>query len=315
MGTDPVRSRAVSAARRSVVVVGSVNLDTTLEVEHLPAPGETILAQELRTALGGKGANQAIAAARQGIRTDFVAAVGDDATSRAVMDALAAVGLDLTHVRPLVGAPAGQALIVVDAAGANTIVVAGGANSELSAADVSAAGPAIREAAVVLTQLEIPLAATQRALELGRASGALTILNPAPARQLDPGLLAACDILVPNESEATILSGERDPAAAAEALGRRLPDSTVIVTCGAAGALVRRPGGTPVVVPAPHVVAVDTVAAGDAFCGTLAASLAQGRPLEEAVRRAVAAGSYAVTVRGAVPSLPTTADVDRLLFS
>jgi ribokinase len=297
------------------VVVGSVNLDTTLDVERLPAPGETILARRLRTALGGKGANQAVAAARQGVRTDFVAAVGDDATSGVVLDALAGEGLDLRYVRPLAGARAGQALIVVDAAGANTIVVAGGANSELTPADVSAAGRAIEEAAVVLTQLEIPLVATQRALELGRAGGALTILNPAPARALDPALLAACDILVPNESEATALSGEHDPAAAAEALGRRLPAVTVIVTCGAAGALVRRPGGTPAVVPAPRVVAVDTVAAGDAFCGTLAASLAQGRPLEEAVRRAVAAGSHAVTVRGAVPSLPTTADVDRLLSS
>jgi len=297
------------------VVVGSVNLDTTLEVEHLPAPGETILARDLRSALGGKGANQAIASARQGARTAFVAAVGDDAPSGTIMEALGAEALDLTHVRRLTRGLAGQALIIVDAAGANTIVVAAGANARLSPAEVVAAAPTIREAAVVLTQLEIPPAAAQRALELGRAGGAVTILNPAPAQPLDPGLLAACDILVPNETEAAILSGERDPEAAAEVLGRRLPGSTVIVTCGAAGALVRRPGGPTVVVGAPSVVAVDTVAAGDAFCGTLAASLAHGSSLEQAVHRAVAAGSYAVTVRGAVPSLPTTADVDRFLSS
>jgi len=303
----------MSTAQPFVVVVGSVNLDTTLEVDHLPAPGETILARDLRTALGGKGANQAIAAARQGVRTDFVAAVGDDATSTAVMHELRAEGLGLTHVRPLAGALAGQALIVVDAAGANTIVVAAGANARLSPADVSASASAIAEAAVVLVQLEIPPAAAQRALELGRTAGAITILNPAPAQALDPGLLAACDLVVPNEPEAAVLSGEHDPEAAAETLGRRLPGATVIVTCGAAGALVRRPGGPPILVGAPRVEVVDTVAAGDAFCGTLAASLAEGRSLEMAVRRAVAAGSHAVTVRGAVPSLPTAADVDRLM--
>jgi ribokinase len=297
----------------AVVVVGSLNRDTTLDVGHLPLPGETILAAGVRSALGGKGANQAVGAVRQGVPTAFICAVGEDVESSALLDALAAEGLDLTFSRRLPGVLSGQAFITVDAVGDNTVVVAPGANASLVAADVSAAAAVISRAAVVLTQLEIPIEVVGATLRTARAAGAVTILNPAPARPLDRDLLAQCDFLVPNETEATVLSGQGDPAEAAEALGAMAPAATVIVTCGAGGVVVRPPGGPAVIVSAVPVVAVDSVAAGDAFCGVLAAALAEHRPLMDAVNRAAAAGAHAVTVAGAVPSLPTAADVEALL--
>ncbi|HEY2428898.1 MAG TPA: ribokinase, partial [Acidimicrobiales bacterium] len=273
-----------------VVVVGSVNMDITVEVEHLPRPGETLLATGTRWALGGKGANQAVAAARQGLRTAFVGAVGDDSDAAVLRDGLGAEDLDLAALRRVAGTPSGRAFITVAADGANTVLVAPGANRHLTADDVADAATMIRPGAVVLAQLEISDEAVMAALRAGRAAGATTVLNPAPARPLDPELLALCDVLVPNETEAAALSGVADPAAGADALARIAPATTIIVTRGELGALVRLPGGPAVPVPAIPVTAVDTVAAGDAFCGVLAAALSEGRPLADAVRRAVAAG-------------------------
>ena len=291
-----------------MVVVGSVNLDTTLEVERLPAAGETVLATSARSAVGGKGANQAVAAARQGATTAFVGLVGADGTGRDLLDALIDDGVDVSACRVADGVPSGQALITVDARGANTIVVAAGANGLLAADDVAPA----RGAKVVLAQLEIPLAAVWAALSAGREAGATTVLNPAPAQPLDSGLLALCDVIVPNEFEAASLTGATSVHDAAEALGVRSNGATVIVTCGAAGAVVWREGQL-TTVPAFLVEAVDTVAAGDAFCGALAAALAAGSSIGEAAVRASAAGALATTVRGALPSLPTRAAVDALL--
>jgi ribokinase len=291
-----------------VVVVGSINLDTTLDVTRLPAAGETVLATGARTAVGGKGANQAAASALQGVPTALIAGVGDDAAGGSLLDALRATGVDVSGCRVVAGALSGQALITVDDAGANTIVVAAGANAELEAADVTPAG----RARVVLVQLEIPHSAVRAALAAGRAGGAVTILNPAPARPLDRTLLALCDVVVPNEHEAVALTGALTVREAAAALAASAPGITVIVTCGPQGALVYRDGET-IDVPALIVEAVDTVAAGDAFCGVLAACLAEGGQLDEAVRRASAAGAHATTVHGALPSLPTRAQVDALL--
>ncbi len=291
-----------------VVVVGSINLDTTLDVVRLPGPGQTVLAGRLRTAVGGKGANQAAASALQGVATALVAGVGDDAAGRSLLDAVAAVGVDVQRCRVIGGSPSGQALITVDQAGANTIVVAAGANAALSAVSASAVG----NPRIVLVQLEIPVDAVHAALAAGRAVGAVTILNPAPARPLDAALLRLCDVVVPNEHEAAELTGIADPADAAAALAESAGGATVIVTCGARGAILHRDGST-VEVPAVAVDAVDTVAAGDAFCGVLAASIAERHPLEEAVRRATAAGAHAVTVAGALPSLPNRAQIDALL--
>lgn len=300
----------------AVVVVGSVNVDTTMRVDRLPSPGETLLALDVQTALGGKGANQAVAARRQGMRTALVAALGDDDAGAGARRQLQAEGLDLDALGTEAGAPTGAAHITVDRAGANTILVAQGANATLDAAAVGRAGSLIADAAVVLVQLEIPDGAVREALRRGRQAGAVTILNPAPARPGPPDILGLCRILVPNEHEAAALSGEADPRAALAALARLAPDAVVIVTCAERGALVGGAGQAEVThVPARAVAAVDTVAAGDAFCGVLAAALAAGRPLLDAVARAGAAGAHAVTVPGALPSLPTAADVERILAS
>jgi len=298
---------AVSAVGGSVVVVGSINLDTTLDVARLPAAGETVLATRLRTAVGGKGANQAAAAARHGAPTTFVGAVGDDAAGGSLLAELRGCGVDVSRCRTVTGVPSGQALITVDAAGTNTIVVAAGANAALTPDDIGTTA----DAAVVLVQLEIAESTVRAALAAGRDAGATTILNPAPARALDPSLLALCDILVPNEHEAAALTGESSPERAAATLGAAT-GGTVVVTCGSRGAWVWW-GGALGALPALPVEAIDTVAAGDAFCGVLAAALAEGRPFEDALRRAAAAGALATTVAGALPSLPTRAAVERLL--
>jgi ribokinase len=292
-----------------VVVVGSINLDTTLEVQRLPASGETVMAEIARTGVGGKGANQAVAAARQGAATVFVGLVGADAAGGALRDALVEEGVDVDACRVAPEAASGQALITVDAGGANTIVVAAGANGLVKEDDIELAP----QAAVVLTQLEIPLPAVWAAMARGRATGATTVLNPAPAPgPLDSGLLQLCDVIVPNEHEALALTGATSPSVAAAELGARSDGATVIVTLGERGAIVWR-NGRETMVPAFPVQAVDTVAAGDGFCGTLAASLAEGASMEDAVRRASAAGALAATERGALRSLPTRQQVDELL--
>ena len=296
------------------MVVGSINVDTTMTVDRLPAAGETLLATGARTTLGGKGANQAVAARRQGVPSALVGAVGDDDAGAGARRALQAEGLDLESVATRAGEPTGAAHIAVDRAGANTIIVAQGANATLSPADVRGAAATIEACRVVLAQLEIPEDAVIEAFRIGRAAGATTILNPAPARPLPPSLLGLCDVMVPNEPEAAAITGETDGRAAVAALRRLAPDAFVIVTCGADGALVAGPGLDGVsAVPAFLVSAVDTVAAGDAFCGVLAAALATRLPFFDAVRRGGAAGAHAATVAGALPSLPTAADVERIL--
>jgi ribokinase len=290
-----------------VVVVGSINLDTTFEVARLPAGGETVMAGAVRTAVGGKGANQAAASALQGVPTALVAGVGDDGAGRTLLDALAASGVDVGGCKVVAATPSGQAFIAVDAGGANSIVVAAGANARLTADDV----PTL-DARVVLTQLEIGDGPVRAALAQARAVGAFTILNPAPARPLDPAILMLCDLLVPNEHEATALTGCASPREAAASLAASAGGASVIVTCGDRGAVGWRAGDWFEVPPFP-VDVVDTVAAGDAYCGVLAAAIAEGCPLEESARRASAAGALATTVRGALTSLPSRADVDALL--
>lgn len=296
------------------MVVGSVNVDTTMTVDRLPGAGETLLAADVRSALGGKGANQAVAARRQGTQTALVAALGDDSAGTGARDDLLAEGLDLDAVVTRPGVPTGAAHIAVDRHGANTILVAQGANGTLTAADVGRAAPLITSSSVVLVQLEIPVEAVLAAMRVGSDAGALTILNPAPARPIPAEILAQCRVLVPNEHEAARLSGEADPEAALGVLAAMAPAAVVIVTCGERGVLVGGAGHAAVTqIPAFAVKAVDTVAAGDAFCGVLAAALATGQPILDAVRRAGAAGAFAVTVAGAIPSLPTRAEVDQIL--
>jgi ribokinase len=280
----------------SVVVVGSLNMDAITRVDRLPGVGETVLAGGLAWTPGGKGANQAVAAARLGASVALVGRIGDDDGGHALVACLDGEGVDTTAVRVTTGTPTGVALITVDGSGANTIVVAPSANAALTPADVDAAASLIERAAVVLAQLEIPLETATRALELARASGATTVLNPSPAQVLDDELLGLVDVLVANEHEAGVVG-------AASACG------AVVTTMGERGAVIAEGASY----PSHRVDAVDTTGAGDAFCGALAAQLAAGRALGDAVRTAVAAGALAVTRPGALPSLPTAAEVAALL--
>lgn len=293
-----------------VLVLGSVNVDHVAVVDRLPDPGETVAAGSYSTNPGGKGLNQAVAAARLGAEVRFVAAVGGDAAGDEMLALLDRERIDRRWVARS-EAPTGTALIVVDAVGENMIAVAAGANgSELSLAALTEA--LTGEVGVVLCQLEVPLAAVERALTLGRARGAVTMLNAAPAAApLSDDLLALVDLLVVNRAEAHALSGEPDPRVAATALGERGP-ATVIVTLGERGGIVARHEGT-IDYAARPVDAVDGTAAGDAFCGALAAGLAAGGTVVDALEEASAAGALAAGIAGAVPSLPTRAELERTM--
>ena len=296
-----------------IVVIGSVNTDMVVRGPHIPSPGETVTGGTFLQADGGKGANQAVAAARAGAEVTFVARVGADDLGRSAVDGLAAEGIDVGLVARDPDHATGVALIMVDEAGENAISVAPGANAHLSVNDVEAARAAIESADVLLTQLETPVPAVERAAEIASAAGVTVMLDPAPARPLPDSLLAMVDVLTPNEGEAACLSGVDRPAEAAGKL-RNLGVSTVVVTLGGAGALIVAENLETPVAGFP-VAAVDTTAAGDAFSGYLAVSIAQGLALVHAARRACAAGALAATMAGARPALPSHDSVDHLLGS
>lgn len=299
-----------------ITVVGSLNMDLVARTHHIPQPGETILGGELHTLPGGKGANQAVAAARLGASVAMVGRVGQDAFAGPLLDNLAAVGVDHTFVSRDPAAATGVALIVVDDAGQNSIVVTSGANMRLQPADIDAAETAIAAARVLLLQLESPLEAVTRAAEVAHTHGVKVILNPAPAQPLPVSLLALVDFLIPNETETALLTGKSiNSQAQAEAAAAELRQSgvgTVILTLGERGALLAGPTETKLF-PAFKVTPVDTTAAGDAFVGGLAVALAEGKSLAEAVRWGNAAGALAATHLGAQPSLPTRQALETLL--
>ena len=291
-----------SGAEGEVVVVGSANMDATVRVDRLPDAGETVLGNDLVWAPGGKGANQAVAATRMGATAALVARVGDDATGTDLRATLAGEGVDVNHVVVSAGVPTGVALITVDANGDNTIVVAPLANSELSVADVEAAASTIAGANVLVCQLETPLPTVVGTLELARTAGVATMLNASPAQAVDASVLGLVDVLVVNQHEAETLRDVLHP----------VPCRALIVTLGAAGAVVVEDGRRTELASHP-VTALDTTGAGDAFCGALAAGIAAGQGVTEAASTAVAAGALAVTCVGAIPSLPTAAEVAELL--
>jgi ribokinase len=299
-----------------ITVVGSLNMDLVARAARIPQPGETIIGRDFHTLPGGKGANQAVAAARLGATVAMVGRVGGDAFARPLLDNLAAAGVDHTFVIQDSGAATGVALIVVDAAGQNSIVVASGANMRLSPADVEGAETAIAAADVLLLQLETSLETVTRAAQIAHARGVTVILNPAPAQPLPPALLSLVDLLVPNESETALLTGlPIDSRARVEAAAGALRASgvgAVILTLGERGALLAQAGGTQAF-PAFTVTAVDTTAAGDAFMGGLAVALAEGQSLAESIRWGNAAGALAATQLGAQPSLPTRRAVEKFL--
>ena len=303
--------------RARIVVVGSLNMDLVVGAPKIPAPGETVIGGDLQTFPGGKGANQAVAAARLGAQVAMVGRVGDDAFGAQLRQTLENDGVDLAYVQTTAVTPSGVALIVVDAAGQNSIVVASGANMRLTPADVEAAAPAIRAADVLALQLESPLETVQRAAELARAHGVTVILNPAPARPLPPELLALVDVLIPNESETAALTGlpvtSVDELTAAADCLRAQGVGAVILTLGARGALLAAEGVTRRFPAFPVDQVVDTTAAGDAFVGGLATAVAEKQPLDAAIAWGNAAGALAVARAGAQPSLPTRAAVEALL--
>jgi ribokinase len=300
-----------------VTVVGSAVVDFIAHVPARPRPGETVLARDLTVAVGGKGCNQAIAAARLGAEVAFVGCVGDDALGEMIRQALAHDGIDGSHLRMTSDDGTAIGMPVVDDSGENSIVMAPRANMRLSLDDVEAASALIQLADALLLQGEIPMDASLAAARIARGAGATVILNAAPAEPFPPALLALTDVLVVNEHEAAALAEDLAAAAAADwpALAsklQRLGPRAVIITLGDQGAYLN--DGTSEASLAAHAVtAVDPTGAGDAFCGAIATELARGAPLADAVRLANAAGALAVTVTGAEPALPRRAAVERLL--
>lgn len=304
-----------------IVVLGSVNVDLVARGERLPQPGETVLGAEFYRAAGGKGANQAVAAARAARSTvAFVAAVGDDDFGRESLAGFQREGLETRWIKTVACAATGVALILVDAHGQNMISVASGANATLSVEDIERLPDDLfAECAVALASLETPLDAVRYFLRRARRAGCLTILNPAPAnpRLLTAGMLSDVDVLTPNETEtlglAATLGIEASTMAAAVKPLRALGCGAVVVTLGSQGALIiEGPLESPVLtsVPARPVVAVDATGAGDAFNGALAVALAEGQSLADAVRWSVIAAAWSVTRRGAQPSLATRTEID-----
>ncbi|MFI9547021.1 ribokinase [Streptomyces sp. NPDC052016] len=295
-----------------LLVVGSANADLVIGVERRPGAGETVLGSDLAVHPGGKGANQAVAAARLGARTALLARVGDDAHGRLLLDSQRAAGVDTVGVL-VGGAPTGVALITVDPSGDNSIVVSPGANGRLTPQDVRAAAGLCRAARVVSAQLEIPL---ETVVEVVRslAPGGRFVLNPSPPRPLPAEVLAACDPLIVNEHEARVILGDAGVGDAPEDWARALlaqGPRSVVVTLGAQGALVASSEGVARVASV-TVDAVDTTGAGDSFTAALAWKLGTGASLADAAAYAARVGAVAVTRRGAQESFPTAEEVEAL---
>lgn len=303
---------------KNIVVIGSSNTDMVVKTSHLPAAGETVLGGEFMMNAGGKGANQAVAAARYGEHVVFVARVGDDMFGRQTLESLRRDGIDTSCVSVDSDRMSGVALISVNAEGENSIVVASGANMALGREDIDRAAEEIRRADVVLMQLEVPMATVEYAAEVAAAAGVPVILNPAPAPAgpLGAGLLSRIDVITPNRSEAARISGievtdmasARRAAEAIHAMGTR----RVIITLGGEGSLIYD-GGEFEHIGATRVEAVDTTAAGDTFNGVLAVGVAEGLSLARAAREASVAAAISVTRMGAQTAAPTRAEVEAFI--
>ena len=296
----------------AVAVVGSINEDLIVNVPRLPEAGETVLGHGHLATAGGKGANQAMVAARLGAEVAFVGRVGDDAAGRSMRAAMAHGGVDVTHIGVDAEARTGLAVITLDDMGENSIVVSAGANGHLTTAHVDDAASLLDHAAVTLLQMEVPIRCVMRA---ARLAGHRLVLNPAPAQQLPDELLEIVDVLVPNRTELGLIVGVPAPQSVEEAVAaaRRIRGpGAVVVTLGADGAVVLASHDAEHIT-APDVAVVDTTGAGDAFCGAIAAFLADGADLIDAVTAAVYAGAAATRVVGAQGALPTKPDLDALM--
>lgn len=295
----------------TIVVVGSINMDLVVHAPYHPQPGETILGSDFQTYPGGKGANQAVAAARLGGRVLMVGRVGNDAFGDSMLANLRKDGIDTRYVQRTEGVASGVALITVSDSGQNNIVVVPGSNARLSPKDIQDAEPALREASVILLQLEIPIETVTEAIHLAKKHGVTVVLNPAPAHVLSQTILSQVDTLVPNENELLQLTGETNIQRAIETL-TMVGVKRLIVTLGSEGVLVADDAGQTHLLPH-HVKVVDTTAAGDAFVGAFAVALTEGKNTRIAAEWGNAAGALAVTGAGAQPSLPTRAMFDTFL--
>ncbi|MBF0432115.1 MAG: ribokinase [Fibrobacteria bacterium] len=301
---------------KKITVVGSSNTDMIIKMDRIPRPGETLLGGDFSMADGGKGANQAVAAARAGGDVTFVARTGKDMFGENAVKGFLKDKINCEFITSDESAPSGVALIFVGEDGENSIAVAGGANNNLSPADVEKAKAVITASDVLVMQLETPMETIEAASKMVAGTDCKVILNPAPAAALSDEILKNVTILTPNETEAEVLSGvkvenEADAEKAAKVLmGKGV--KTVIVTMGKKGALIAD-GDSVEVVPAFEVKAVDTTAAGDTFNGALAVALAEGKNLKDAVTFANGAGALSVTKLGAQPSAPTREDIDSFL--
>lgn len=301
-----------------VVVIGSSNADMTVRCHELPLPGQTILGEDFAINPGGKGANQAVASAKLGAKTQLVARLGNDVFAEHSMNSFGRVGLGTDFVIRDDSHASGVALIFVDEQGENQIVVAPGANNFLTPADVERAIPAIERAKVMILQLEVPMETVLHAARLAVRYGTRVILNPAPARVLPPELLQATSILIANETEVLVLTGavDVDTSTAAQACRPLIAQGVdfVITTLGKEGAVITSGDGA-TKVPGFKIKAVDTTSAGDTFTGALACGLAEGRELEEVVRFANAAAALTATRHGAQIAMPSRQEADRMVAS
>ena len=297
-----------------IAVVGSLNVDYVTKVGRLPVPGETVAASGLEMVFGGKGANQAIAAVRQGLGVSFIGSVGDDDMGRSYLEYLEKEGIQVEGIRQLADVSTGAAFINVDPRGENTIVVSGGANDQTSPDQIRVRDPFVSEAKVLLAQFEVPLAAIVEALKIANRSGVTTIVNPSPMRSTFPWATVEIDFLILNETEAAdLLEGLPLSLAAASSLLEALHGMRI------GGAVITRGSDSTLVIsndvsfeaPTLPVVPVDTVGAGDAFAGCFAARLAAGEPLREAVLAANCAGALTTLRSGAQSAIPDRARVDQ----
>ena len=300
-----------------IVIVGSLNMDLVVRVPHMPEPGETVLGVGFQQIPGGKGANQAVGAARMGAKVTIIGRIGSDDFGRELTENLSREGIDISNVTVDENEPSGIAMITVDEQGQNSIVVASGANMALTPEEIRSAWQSINDIDVVVMPLEIPLGCIEEAVRLAVQDNVKVVLNPAPAQKLSDELLGNIDVLVPNENETTLLTGlSIESIAEAETAAKKLLDKgskAVVLTLGSRGALLVR-NEIPAEIIAPfEVEVVDTTAAGDAFVAALSVGISDQLSLEDAVYQANAAGALAVTRMGAQPCMPTQSEVQELL--
>jgi ribokinase len=299
-----------------IVVVGSTNMDIVAKARQVPRGGETVIGDRFWMVMGGKGANQAVAARRLGAQTTFVGRVGKDIFGDQLLDTLRSFDIQCDHVQVDDQTSSGVALIMVDEDAENSIIVVPGANMQIHPSDIDLVSETLHQADILLLQLEIPLESVERAIDIAHQGDTLCVLNPAPARPIPDRLLEKVHIFTPNQHEATFFSGlDSDTAEEAYAAGRALQDKgieKVIITLGKQGAQVFD-GDESYFIPGTRVEAVDTTGAGDAFMGGLGVALGEGLPLNKATRFASAVAALSVTKAGATSSMPTRVEVNAFL--